>query len=168
MFLVSLMTARYYLGNLTCNCSTGFPLLISLQRSNGFTFPSTKSHAEIWMCASTNVWSMTTDFKCLKRPEHAWQVTSDDSLHWYGAHVWTLLQALHWLHSKFETPLHCKWTSGWLLTHSGYLSGISRCLTEDYQGIQQSSQNSNSPRDMPGKTANSFLPHLNLNLDEAL
>lgn len=62
----------------------------------------------------------------------------------YSTCMCALLQTLHWFHSKYETSLHWKWTSGWLLTHCSYLYEISKCITEEHQHIQQSSQNSSS------------------------
>lgn len=111
-------------------------------------------------------WGMTTKSECLRWPEHTWRVESDD----FTAYVQCSRgrsAAGSPLTLKCQTSLRCKWTSGWLLTRRDYLARISRHLTKEYHGIQQSSQKSSNPMDIPVKNANSFLPHLIPNLDEA-
>lgn len=106
------------------NYSRSFPLLISLWRSNGFTFClQNPMHAHRCVPRTTcEEWLLTASggrSRCGKARQ--------DSPH--GARACSLLHRLHWLHSECETPLHSMRTSGWLLTHCNYLSGIPRCLT---------------------------------------
>lgn len=120
MFLVSMMKAGHYLGKLQQKFS---PSHLPVEEQ-WLHFLSTKSHACPQMCSSNNVRRVTAD--CLRRPEQGGKARQDSP---HGARACSLLHRLHWLHSECETPLHSMRTSGWLLTHCNYLSGIPRCLT---------------------------------------
>lgn len=107
------------------NYSRSYPLLISLWRSNGFTFLCTKSHAYPRTCSLNNVCSDPWEPQV---PRAGREGTSEDSLHAHGAHLCSLLQP----------PLTPQWAPNiptlhvdiWLLlTHSNYLSEIPKCLT---------------------------------------
>lgn len=104
--------------------------------------------AEVFLFLSPCEGAMASLF-CLQNPMHAqgcvpqttcevWPLSaseqkregaSEESPRTHRARVCSLLHGLHWLHSEHQTSLHSTWTSGWLLTHSNYLSGIPKCLT---------------------------------------